>query len=273
MPDIKPAPGGKVCFICHEDCSTRPRTKDAQGRYACKACLDQALSRTTPTASSAPPRPDTPNSPSRPGPASIPADADFSPSHEGDPVLDAIIESEQSKFGPPCESCGIVLPKGTVVCTRCGYSRVSNRNVRTRIVAAPREKRQGPDIRAVLSSISPWTHFGLAAGIILGLVVLGSINVAFIVAAMVLLGVYSIVATVALIASAFLDERHIWGIILLVSWLFLIGLFVNLFYAAFKCERPHIKTAFIGSIILIILAPLVGALVATESMRQIYEGR
>ncbi len=30
----------KVCVYCQEDCSTKPRLKDAAGRYACKACAD-----------------------------------------------------------------------------------------------------------------------------------------------------------------------------------------------------------------------------------------
>ena len=31
----------KICVICGEDCSNRPRTKDARGRYYCMACYEQ----------------------------------------------------------------------------------------------------------------------------------------------------------------------------------------------------------------------------------------
>lgn len=35
--------GGKVCRFCGEDCSARPRVKDADtGRYACRPCAEQA---------------------------------------------------------------------------------------------------------------------------------------------------------------------------------------------------------------------------------------
>jgi hypothetical protein len=34
--------GGKICVICHEDCSTRARTKDRAGRYYCQECYDRA---------------------------------------------------------------------------------------------------------------------------------------------------------------------------------------------------------------------------------------
>ena len=33
----------KVCKLCGEDCSTRPRVKDAQGSYYCKTCHAAAL--------------------------------------------------------------------------------------------------------------------------------------------------------------------------------------------------------------------------------------
>ncbi len=34
-------PGEKICALCHQDCSTRPRTKDDAGRYFCRACVER----------------------------------------------------------------------------------------------------------------------------------------------------------------------------------------------------------------------------------------
>lgn len=31
----------KTCIVCKKDCSDRPRTKDAQGRYTCRTCMDR----------------------------------------------------------------------------------------------------------------------------------------------------------------------------------------------------------------------------------------
>ena len=33
----------RICGICHEDCSERPRIKDPKGRYFCRACYDEAV--------------------------------------------------------------------------------------------------------------------------------------------------------------------------------------------------------------------------------------
>lgn len=40
MPDNSSA-AVKVCVVCRKDCSNRPRTKDGQGRYTCRKCVDR----------------------------------------------------------------------------------------------------------------------------------------------------------------------------------------------------------------------------------------
>lgn len=36
-------PGDKICFICGEECSSRPRQRDDAGRYACLSCVQRKL--------------------------------------------------------------------------------------------------------------------------------------------------------------------------------------------------------------------------------------
>ncbi|MCH7849181.1 MAG: hypothetical protein IIB53_12550 [Planctomycetes bacterium] len=45
----------KICVICGEDCSGRPRIKDSKGRYCCKSCHEEALPRKRAPADAAPP--------------------------------------------------------------------------------------------------------------------------------------------------------------------------------------------------------------------------
>jgi hypothetical protein len=37
------AGGGKLCSVCGEDVSARPRTKDKHGRYFCTPCYERAI--------------------------------------------------------------------------------------------------------------------------------------------------------------------------------------------------------------------------------------
>src|SRR5437867_10526512 len=46
--------GAKICVACGEDCSNRPRTKDAKGRYFCKPCYEKAVQHQRSAAAPAP---------------------------------------------------------------------------------------------------------------------------------------------------------------------------------------------------------------------------
>ncbi len=45
MPSDATVPAPKICSICGQDCSGRPRTKDKRGRYYCRACYERAKAR------------------------------------------------------------------------------------------------------------------------------------------------------------------------------------------------------------------------------------
>lgn len=47
----------KICRICGEDCSNRPRTKDRKGRYYCRECYKQASQRRAAAKAKQPPHP------------------------------------------------------------------------------------------------------------------------------------------------------------------------------------------------------------------------
>ena len=75
----------KVCILCGEDCSSRPRVKDAQGRYSCKACHAAALEEATRRA---------------PQPAAFEPEPEF-------------------QMTTACPSCG--TPTAGTLCRACGY--------------------------------------------------------------------------------------------------------------------------------------------------------
>ncbi len=84
-------PPQKICTLCKRDCSQRARTKDAQGRYVCQACVDRAAAVKAPEVDDAP----------------IPL---------AEPV-------EPVRSTPPkaCPSCARRMGEGSVICANCGY--------------------------------------------------------------------------------------------------------------------------------------------------------
>lgn len=94
----------KSCIKCGEDCSNRPRSKDAQGRYICQSCIDsiKAAKPAPPTLS----------------PPQLPAD---------DGTLALAIEDAAPKT-KPCKSCGSTIPEAALLCTSCGFDFVTGKS-------------------------------------------------------------------------------------------------------------------------------------------------
>ncbi|MBL8990548.1 MAG: hypothetical protein JNJ48_03100 [Phycisphaerae bacterium] len=109
---------GKVCIYCHEDCSNRPRLKDGQGRYACKACAERhgATGGTAGAGAAA---------------AAAASPAEAAPANGADAVLlDLIEQAGPIAVADPaggiaeqrlCPACARAMPADAVLCTQCGF--------------------------------------------------------------------------------------------------------------------------------------------------------
>src|SRR5262245_56479338 len=131
------APGGKICGICGEDCSTRPRTKDAQGHYYCRDCYEKARQQKAAKPASAPAK--AAAAPARAIPAARPV-APAEPSDDFGLIDDlAMLESSAQVVETPavetCGGCGAIVAPGTVVCTACGFNRKTGAKLSSVVVA------------------------------------------------------------------------------------------------------------------------------------------
>lgn len=108
MADARPV--AKVCVVCGEDCSSRPRTKDKLGRYYCNQCYARARSARSSLGTA---------SMSAPG---IPA-------IELDGAVDAKVMAELMPYAPDeasqppaihCPACGYQVSPDAIICIHCG---------------------------------------------------------------------------------------------------------------------------------------------------------
>lgn len=102
----------KICVICGEDCSGRPRTKDPRGRYYCNTCYEAARAGTHSTAATS-------------GAADPPGDV-FGLENDDDMAFDMLDEiapgGAAAAQAAPCPECGSAIPVDGVICTTCGYN-------------------------------------------------------------------------------------------------------------------------------------------------------
>ena len=102
----------KTCIHCGQDCSGKPRTKDAQGRYACKECHERALAAAKIAAQAAPHKVARPASP----PPQIQQEEDALHGLEG--------LEEFSAGTKMCSGCGAPLASDAAICVACGLNPV-----------------------------------------------------------------------------------------------------------------------------------------------------
>ncbi len=109
-------PPAKVCTRCGQDCAGKPRVRDQQGRYLCKACVERVKAEHAMAASPAPQL----AQPAPPAAASEP---------EGFDAF-ALEPSSDEPKAAPCRNCGAPLAEGAVLCVACGFNRKLGRTAR-----------------------------------------------------------------------------------------------------------------------------------------------
>jgi len=110
----------KICMVCGEDCSNRPRTKDPKGRYYCKPCFELARRRYQKKAAA--------RARSR---APAPPDAHGQPYVLTEPAPESKQAPVPSRPSAACPSCGRPLPPNTKICVNCGVNVATGRSIVT----------------------------------------------------------------------------------------------------------------------------------------------
>lgn len=212
---------GKICVICGQDCSNKPRVKDPQGRYFCKACHEAALKKPA----GGPPRG-----------AARPA----APPPEPEPAFDNV-ENESFLAGvestgmEPCPGCGVPLASIASVCMSCGYNKQTGRSGRVSVKKAPRERPRVP------LTMSPGILFFISLVVLGGLFAAGLASPLFAVAFLLVYVLYALVGAISMIVLAFKDGNSGWGVVGLLSIIVpCLGL-AMLYYVFAVNTRPILK--------------------------------
>lgn len=115
----------KVCASCAVDVSNAPRTKDAQGRYFCKPCVEKLKAKAAAPKAAAP----------KAAVAAAPSDND---------VMGKLLADSPGL--ELCPNCGGGITSGAMICVRCGYNKETGKAMKVRVENAPKEKTGGKAI-------------------------------------------------------------------------------------------------------------------------------
>lgn len=230
----------KVCAVCGKDVANSPRVKDAQGHYLCRGACEQKAREGAAVATS---------------PARA-ADAG------GMGVMAQLIDQSPMTGATPCGNCGNPMPRGQVVCLRCGFDVRTGRTQRTHVTAEKRPKNEGP-VRAPRRAGDFGPSFGvlvlLSIGVFCGLAVLGAFSPAVFIAAYLLCTLAYLGAYVWCVVVAFVTGNGrfgVYGLLCVVPIVQLISL-VFLFWSMFGNPDKWSRSLMIGSFLSYLLLTVV----------------
>ncbi len=230
MPTQHPSKA-KVCRVCSEDCSDRPRTKDRAGNYYCKGCYEQATQKKKQV--KAP----------KPVPPPLADAQDDSLGLLSDLAAHQASAPPNEANADTCEHCNEPLPKGAALCMNCGFNRQTGQRVLAAASPTAKAPRGGGGASNAMEMLKqPWVAFAVP------MVVLGAL---FMVAqsdpeaALLFLGpqaIFALVVTILVLIRAFGEGVG-------TGFLTLCLPFYVLYYVFSVNESPHLKALYGATIL------------------------
>jgi hypothetical protein len=268
----------KTCVHCGQDCARKPRTKDGQGRYMCRECVDRLTAKAAPAAAA----------PARVGARASGAAAAVSvkaapakaAAKSGGPTAgddDAVMAALMADAPDPCPGCTAPMTKGAVICSFCGHNLQTGEASQTRVLRMTKEKKEkssGPRF-SLDPAIFFWGYLAIQAAPLVLLVSDKDLaGVAYGIA-----GLCYLALVLSTVVSAFMTNV-VPGILLLVTaaapWvavfemhsgllfllLFVVQLIYWIYFIVSVCENPYIRGAWYAQFIVFvawIVASVAGA--------------
>jgi hypothetical protein len=259
---------GKVCVHCGVNCEGRPRVKDADGRYACKACFDRiAAGDQSNAAATAPVVKVVANAraPAAVGsnrPATSPSVAQV----DDDAMdLSALVSAEKQASEnvhyaemQRCPHCNAVAPAGSRICTGCGFDTQTGavaakikvfKQPSEKIPSRLRSKASGPQRLAGEGNIGKWASVvcGVLA-IVLLFLMQGNREACY---AMIFIGaVYGLCWSLVSIVGPFSEDDTFWGVINLMTHVIGVTAPMTLFYVLCRSSSPFLRWGLITQILM-----------------------
>lgn len=199
------------CAVCGQSCEGKPHAKDTKGRIICRPCIDKKTA--------------------------VRAATDAG----GKDVMAGLLAKSKMANATPCPSCKSYMPEGTIICTHCGYNTQTGKAASTRVFAAPKEKAAKSGGGGMSLSFDPtmgvWVMVVIYAALAVGCFAMPPLLLLM----WVVLALHGTVVWVWYIIVAFMDGDALWGIIMLIPLVNILGLY----YILVKSERFILKRHFL----------------------------
>jgi len=230
----------RICGICGDDCSAKPRIKDASGRYFCKACVAAKEAAAGGAKAGA----------GAVAGAGVAAGGGAAARVQQAPdersIMAKLVDESVSQSAHVCPGCRRPLRPEAVLCTACGFNRQTTSVVQTTVLK-PKEVK-GPKAKRRIR-IDP--SFSVLVSLVVYGVLLAACfaNEVFIPITYAVISLTFFVVQIITIVSAFKDHDVGWGVVgILGFFLPCLGLGF-LYYALVVTGRDYLKGLWLVNIV------------------------
>lgn len=260
---------GKVCVHCGVNCEGRPRVKDAEGRYACKACFDRLAAAGPSThAASAPAVKVVANAkaPVAVGSSRVVSGASVAQIDDDAMDLSSLVSAEKQASEnvhyaemQRCPHCGALAPAGARICSGCGFdNQTGTVAAKTKVFKQPsekipsrlRKKGNGPERLAGDANVGKW--ISVVAGvlaIVLIFLMQGNKEACY---TMIALGmVYGLTWSLVSIVKPFSEDDTFWGVINLMTCVIGFTAPLTLFYVLCRSSSGFLRWGLVTQILMV----------------------
>ena len=179
-------------------------------------------------------------------------------------MADLLAKSRMANAAP-CPQCKSYIPEGGVICSACGYNTQTGKAAHTRVIAAPKEKKEKIG-RAPALSLDPMM------GVWLAVLALGALTAGVFVSPEVIfflyiaLYTYNTVLWIWVAVSAFIDQSPGWGVVLLIPGL---HIFTGSYYLSTRGARPALRGHFFTGLIFAIVTALLATSFLEDAIKKV----
>jgi hypothetical protein len=224
----------KVCAACSKDVSSLPRTKDAQGRYFCKECVDKLKAKAA--AKSAP------DKPAASAPAAAPG--------EHDVMAKLLSDTPGVEL---CPNCGGGVTVGSKICVRCGFNKETGKAMKVVVERAAKDKEEKTSKRGGSFVLSEGMYLLILCALVGGGFALSMFNPAFGALLYAICFILFLVAWVWGIIAAFKDEESLAGICGIVGFFIGLSWIYFVYWCIFGTWRGYLKMTMTAALLGLVL--------------------
>ncbi len=261
---------GKVCVHCGVNCEGRPRVKDADGRYACKACFDRIAAGGPPAQAASAPAVKvvaSTKTPAAVGSGRAASNASVAQIDDDAMDLSSLVSAEKQASEnvhfaemQRCPHCNALAPAGSRICTGCGFDNQTGAvAAKTKVFKQPsekipsrlRNKGKGPERLLGDSNIGRWISVACGAlALVLIFLMQGNREACY---AMIALGsVYGLTWSLVSIIGPFSEDDTFWGVINLITHVIGFTAPMTLFYVLCRSSSGFLRWGLITQILMVI---------------------